>query len=531
MEDQCTLKMSTCSEEVCRKVPKGSRLDACPERLSVLSYNLLAPTYVRPLDARTGEVQEFAAFLWAEPACEVLDWAARQPVLAAELQSCGADIIALQEVEFDDTGGGAFALPAWISAVTTSYCAAIPDQRELEKIADRNLRVLSRRAAIGNALLFRSDRLELAPLPVGVAHKDGTTRIGRALRGRADGPLESLGTLCVFSVHLDATSEDKRRRLLEGCLEHARACGTREAIIAGDMNTEALPGSCVGAFVVERRAATREELERECNSAMRSSDEAEEEAEGGKCKAGGVYDEWETMHKNVVGACTRLRIELSRAPTGPTRAAFAHGAIAPPCLSWSLDHIFYTRRSLALQEVWEGLDAEANAAAAEIGLPCRGYPSDHLPVAATFSLLQPALLPPEETLRLLAAVADLEEQHILERAALVQRLDEEKAQVDAEVAAEAGGAEQAKDGKKAKSGPPDERVQRALRKRREEDRELKQRHKIVRSALVAGLSPLQMDRLEQGLAGTRGLALDEWVEGQGQGQGQGQGKAKGGGRQ
>jgi len=494
----------------------------------MLSYNLLAPTYVRPLDARTGEVQEFAAFLWAEPACEVLDWAARQPVLAAELQSCGADIIALQEVEFDDMGDGSFGLPAWIRAVTNSYCAAIPDQRELGKIADRNLRVLSRRAAIGNALLFRSDRLELAPLPVGVVHRDGTTRIGRALRGRVDGPLELLGTLCVFSVHLDATSEDKRRMLLEGCLEHARACGTREVLIAGDMNTEALSGSCVGAFVVERRAATREELERECNSAMRSSDEAEKVAESEKCQAG-VYDEWEKMHKNVVGACTRLRIELSRAPTGPTRSAFAHGASAPPCQSWSLDHIFYTRRSLKLQEVWEGLDAEANSAAAKAGLPCHGYPSDHLPVAATFNFCQPAILPADETLRLLAAVADLEEQHVLERAALAQQLDEEKAQVEAEVAAEGGGAEpcQAKDGKKAKSGPPDERVQRALRKRREEERELKQRHEGERSALVARLSPLQMDCLEQELA-LRGLALDAWLEGQGQGQGQG--KAKGEGR-
>lgn len=57
--------------------------------LRVLSYNLLAPIYVRPIDKRTGkvslhyshrtgqaninmaQVQEFAAFAWAEPAAEV----------------------------------------------------------------------------------------------------------------------------------------------------------------------------------------------------------------------------------------------------------------------------------------------------------------------------------------------------------------------------------------------------------------------------------------------------------------------------
>ena len=32
-----------------------------PSSLSVVSYNLLAPLYVRPIDARTGCVQAFAA--------------------------------------------------------------------------------------------------------------------------------------------------------------------------------------------------------------------------------------------------------------------------------------------------------------------------------------------------------------------------------------------------------------------------------------------------------------------------------------
>ena len=32
--------------------------------VEVLSYNLLAPAFVRPIDLRTGEIQPFAAFQW-----------------------------------------------------------------------------------------------------------------------------------------------------------------------------------------------------------------------------------------------------------------------------------------------------------------------------------------------------------------------------------------------------------------------------------------------------------------------------------
>ena len=36
--------------------------------LVVASYNLLAPCFVRPVDTRTGTVQEFAAFRWCDDA-------------------------------------------------------------------------------------------------------------------------------------------------------------------------------------------------------------------------------------------------------------------------------------------------------------------------------------------------------------------------------------------------------------------------------------------------------------------------------
>ncbi len=89
--------------------------------LSILSFNLLAPMFVRlpptygpktraaafpgtllpgtalqvrPTDKRTGEVQAYAAFPWASD--EVLCWERRREMLRAELVSCEADVICLQ---------------------------------------------------------------------------------------------------------------------------------------------------------------------------------------------------------------------------------------------------------------------------------------------------------------------------------------------------------------------------------------------------------------------------------------------------
>ena len=102
------------------RVERGSALGRGPADpgLSVMSWNLLAPLYVRPVDKRTGEIQEFAAFKWAEPADEVLAWEKRWPRLLAELKAAAADVICLQEVQFEPTPEGGFALPEWLAPLT-----------------------------------------------------------------------------------------------------------------------------------------------------------------------------------------------------------------------------------------------------------------------------------------------------------------------------------------------------------------------------------------------------------------------------
>ena len=249
--------------------PRGTRLDSDPSRLSILSYNLLAPLYVRPIDQRTGAVQSFAAFQWASD--EDLEWETRRAQLRWELESAGADVICLQEVQFewekgaaasaaapgdhqqqddDKDNPGLFKLPRWLRL--PGYRVRIPGQRELQQIASRNARVLCHEAAIGNALLWRSDRLELAREAEEAAPKKAreqeTTRVGACLQGAPGSPLEgALGATAVFSVHLDAKSEAQRVSSLHKCLEITRAMRTRQALIAGDMNSELLPGSCVAA--------------------------------------------------------------------------------------------------------------------------------------------------------------------------------------------------------------------------------------------------------------------------------------------
>lgn len=107
-----------------QRMLKGTPLDAEPRRLSaarpklscsliaswwkVLSYNLLAPAFVRPIDLRTGAVQPFAAFQWVKEAQlgkswlllgqEDLDWEARQKKILEQLRSWRADAARLRTV-------------------------------------------------------------------------------------------------------------------------------------------------------------------------------------------------------------------------------------------------------------------------------------------------------------------------------------------------------------------------------------------------------------------------------------------------
>eukprot|EP00928_Gymnodinium_smaydae_P030673 TRINITY_DN22740_c0_g1_i2.p1 TRINITY_DN22740_c0_g1~~TRINITY_DN22740_c0_g1_i2.p1 ORF type:complete len:540 (-),score=136.75 TRINITY_DN22740_c0_g1_i2:71-1690(-) len=504
-------------------LPKGTPLDGDASCLSVLSYNVLAPVFVRPIDLRTGEVQPFAAFQWAEPANEVLDWEARRPRLVAELLRSRADVICLQEVEFSRAGeSGDFALPSWLSALE-GYAAELPAQGTLQQMAERNKRVLAKEVAVGNAVLFRTDRLER--LRTAPRLPSTNTRVALQVQGRQDGPLAHLGPTVFFSVHLDAQTEDKRVDQLAVCLSVVRQAGIRETIIAGDMNTECFSGSCVGAFFAEPGAPPpgAEDWARECASALRlglaSDDDADAAGANGGSGAAKVasaaatvngsrptngqptesqLEAWRLLWEQAAEARRSQRIDLSRVPTGATRASWDHGKSCGPCVSWRLDHILYTSRTLQLKSAWATLEADPESVAA--GMPNHACPSDHLPVAATFVARATPALASAQLEDLTSRLEALEARQTSER----QELDALHERLQPPSAPPAASGEEAK-GKKQKKDRPSPEMIAFIQDKRKQQRELKARHVQERSEFVGGLGELELDAIQR-------LCSSTWCE-------------------
>merc|ERR1712060_935617 len=179
---------------------------------------------------------------------------------------------------------------------------------------------------------------------------------------------------------------------------------------------------------------------------------------------------------------------------------FDHGKHCGPCVSWRLDHILYTSRTLKLWSSWAALEGDPIAAAK--GLPNHTCPSDHLPVAAVF---QPAPTPSLDDLQkadLLRSLSDLEERQKTERVSLTEQLEKlapALPTVDgaAEMAADDPAQAQTKKSKKAKkSERPSAEMVAYIQDQRRQQRELKNRQKLERSELVDGLSELERDAME-----------------------------------
>jgi len=109
-----------------------------------------------------------------------------------------------------------------------------------------------------------------------------------------------------FAVHLDATHEDPNRHThtwtllhlslltlamfpmkdqrvkgITKCMAITRELGLRDAVIAGDMNSEFKPGTAISALIPGSREPTEEELREECAGSLRlDSQEQVEETQG-----------------------------------------------------------------------------------------------------------------------------------------------------------------------------------------------------------------------------------------------------------
>jgi len=189
-----------------------------------------------------------------------------------------------------------FVLPKWIAPLTGKcsggvyddenddgpYGVVLPPQAELEKIAERNRRVLLADAAITSAIFYKSGRWDpVVAAPGGGTMTTTTTCVAGAFRERVGGcggddddddvdddndddddagGTEDPPVVVITSVHLDARSEERRVRQLRDCLENSLSAFSDASpypppcVIAGDCNCELLDG---GGFPGSRRRRQR----------------------------------------------------------------------------------------------------------------------------------------------------------------------------------------------------------------------------------------------------------------------------------
>ena len=538
--------------------------------LSVLSCNLLAPLYVRPLDRRTGAVQPYAAFEWitADDTPKVLDVASRGPRLAALIGETAADVVCLQELQLERRDDGsrnanAWNVPDWLQPLillddkaekvvsttidhqgntTIKYKLRLPPLDQLEDIAERNRRVLDADVAITNAVLFRPDRVRVVTNSGQGKKKrnnknsknetDTNTCVSVCLElvAPCNESNNDTNPIVVTSVHLDATSEVKRVAQLTKCLQRTKELlwdvhddetllRPITTIIAGDMYTECQTGSCVRAFLNggSNDEVDEPSLRQQCAYALRLEEDQAPTAE--------QLQEWKALYAQVQRTVTDLCLvqndgALQRLPTGPTRAAYEHNNNnsatddkhddkndkKPVMGKWCLDHIFYSP-STVLQPIAYWSTLEADEESCCIGLPNHKHPSDHVPIAAVFCLST------------LHKPATADHQSFLDKLSrLVRRQADESTSLQTELAAELSRIqatlphdedEDGKNGKKKKkSGPPPPQVQEFTRQKRVRMRQLKTQHETERNALVDTFTTAWEGLL---LQGETTMTISEWV--------------------
>ena len=327
-----------------------------------MSYNLLAPIYVRPVDKRTGKIQEFASVSMAYGRRR-FGRGKRQRKLRQQIQDSQADIVCLQEVQFvkNEKSEKQWELPMYLQM--KDFGSVLPCDKDLDVMAKRNLRVLNKHAPVANAILFRHDRFEMVS-----EISTRNQRLSATFRH-----LSAKGEkLFVASLHLDATDPYKRSSTLRKCMQDFQKSKCKGAVFAGDMNSEFGPGTPCSAM---------------CRDAIKPSlkvfrEECFQREEGTEKDLDKYVKEWERNRKD--SKLSRCLIE--RVPTKETRCGFDHGKVVGPCVAWKLDHILFSGRGVELKHVWESLESDAKAL--KTGLPNEDNPSDHIPVAAVFEWKQ-----------------------------------------------------------------------------------------------------------------------------------------------
>lgn len=511
-----------------------------PPLLSIVSYNVLAPVYVRPLDKRTGGIQPFAAFenVSDSDSHVVLSMEKRGPKLLDILSTCGADAICLQELQLEraekehdgdeDQCHAEYVLPRWIHPLVEqgggAYSIFLPPQDELRLIAKRNVKVLDADAAVTCAILYRTDRLvpahssaEKTTEDKGSKKRDEDTNtlLSLYLRGAPGTELETIDPLVLVSIHLDATNEVKRVGQIARVFRRARVLAERKAheglppvIIAGDMNVEFLEGSCVGAYLQRSNGQGNDyavpkddDFRRACAVALFLP--------AGTDPTDAQMKEWKELYSSAQNIAYDNCQQLERVDTGPTHAGFDRDEESslreaiPVMRTWRLDHILHTSEQFYPVAVWSTLEDDLDTAQ-RTGLPNKRCPSDHIPLGVVLAFLPPSSLPEKVVNTIVARMSRLCQQQAQQQNEIVSELDSELSDIKLrcpEVSI-------CISPKQKKHRRPPKEVMDLMRQRRIRLKELKAVQREERQELVDTLSI--MERLEA--QNYFGCTARDWVE-------------------
>lgn len=213
--------------------------------VNIMTWNILADCYVRVKN------QPWNAF--AHCADEHLSWAARRPKIERILAATMADVIALQEVVFEERTGIPemneeheqecfWRAPAWLVHLAHKNGLSVElqklSQKEFNKNALRNERAVNRRTPTGLVTLYKSSRFMLE----GSKHSSGSGSV-LYLRDKES----NYARLSVGNIHLvgDPSKQAAQISQLKGIAKaFARDPGAAK-ILCGDFNGECGADSAV----------------------------------------------------------------------------------------------------------------------------------------------------------------------------------------------------------------------------------------------------------------------------------------------